>query len=391
MYKLLLIRYGELGLKGKNKIQFINRLTRNIENALRPLAGTEVFHTWGRIWARLAEESQLEPALRRLSRVFGVYSVSPVLECERDMQSVKEAALRVLLDALTQGGSFKIESRRSDKTFPLLSPQISQEAASYVFEHLDGRYAADMHRPQRVIEIEIRREGAYVFGSVIAGAKGLPVGAGGKALLMLSGGIDSPVAGYLAMKRGVIVEALHFYSFPFTGEQSRQKVIDLCRVLAGWRGAPIRLHIIHFTEIQKAIRLNCPEEYGITLMRRMMFRIAQALAGKREALAVYTGECVGQVASQTLESISVINKAVSLPVLRPLIGMDKEEIMELARRIGTYDISIRPFEDCCTIFLPEFPKIRPSLKQTERFEQALDVDLLVGQALAQSEVLEIGE
>ncbi|MCL2496327.1 MAG: tRNA 4-thiouridine(8) synthase ThiI, partial [Clostridiales bacterium] len=356
MRQLILIRYGELGLKGKNKYKFINTLRRNIEHALAGLADTAVKSGWGRLWVETAET---EEALALLRMVFGIYSVSPVRQVEKDIEALSEAAYQTLLAALPQGGSFKVETRRADKSFPHPSPEISRLVASAMFSRLDESYTADMHHPERTVYLEIREEGAFVYGEVIEGAGGLPVGTGGKALLLLSGGIDSPVAGWHLLKRGVSLEAVHFHSFPFTGEQSKEKVIALTRLLSRWQGAPLKLHVVHFTEIQKAIHQNCDEEYGITLMRRMMFRLAARLASARRALALITGESVGQVASQTLESIATINDVVNIPVLRPLIGLDKAEIIKVAQRIGSFETSILPYEDCCTIFLPPHPKIRP--------------------------------
>lgn len=390
MYKKLLIRYGELGLKGKNKIKFIDRLSHNVRNMLAPVEGVAVHHTWGRLWVDLAEAEQLDDAMHYLKRVFGIYSISPVVQCERSMEGICEAALQELMQAMPEGGSFKVRTKRADKTFPMASPDISKEVGGYILTHTpEGKYLADMHEPKQYVDVEIRNEGVFVYSQVIAGAKGLPVGCSGKAMLMLSGGIDSPVAGYLAMKRGVVFEAVHFESFPFTGEQAKQKVIDLCKVLSLYRGASIKVHMIHFTDIQKAIHMNCPEEYGITLIRRMMFRIVEKLALGRQASVIYTGECVGQVASQTLESMFVINNVVNIPVLRPCVGMDKEEITEIAQRIGTFDISIRPFEDCCTVFLPDYPVIHPSLRAAEEFERALDIEGLIQSCLKQSSTVTV--
>ena len=282
--RLLLIKYGELGLKGKNKIQFINRLRNNIKAALAGLPVVDVRSSWGRIWVET--EGDQTQIIDRLSKVFGIYAISPVKQANKDLDEIKEAVLQVLFDALPDGGTFKIETKRSDKTFPMTSPDISFEVAKRVFESLDKAWDADMHHPDRTIYIEIREEGAFIYGEVIPGAKGLPVGCGGKAMLMLSGGIDSPVAGWMAMKRGVTLEAIHFYSFPFTGEKSKEKVLDLCHIMTKWHGNPIKIHVVYFTEIQKAIYQNCPEEYGITIMRRMMFRLAEKIARHRSALAV---------------------------------------------------------------------------------------------------------
>ena len=384
--QLLLIRYGELGLKGKNKNIFISKLVNKIRAAMKGMDGWSVHSTWGRLWVEVDAE-ETAAALERLRRVFGIYSISPVLEVERDLDAIGVAAFSVLQKALPNGGTFKVETRRADKTFPMPSPEISREVANRVFDQIagDGRYDADMHHPELTINVEVRGEGTFIYGETIPGVGGLPVGSGGKALLLLSGGIDSPVAGWMAMKRGVAIEAIHFHSFPFTGEKSKEKVFSLCKILARWQGAPVRLHVVHFTEIQKAIYANCSEEYGITLMRRMMFRLAERIAETRRCLALYTGESVGQVASQTLESMAVINAVIHLPVLRPLVGMDKEEIMERAKQIGSFETSILPFEDCCTVFLPKYPKIRPVKAEAEALEANLDMEALIADALARTE------
>lgn len=388
MRNLLLIRYGELGLKGKNKNQFIGRLVRNMRTALKDFDHATVRSSWGRLWAECNSDQQDEVIIA-LTKVFGIYSISPVIECDRNLEAMSEAVIQIIHQYLPNGGTFKVETRRADKTFPMPSPQISREVAMLAFKQLDDNYDADFFTPELMVDIEIRTEGVFVYGGKIHGAGGLPVGTGGKAMLLLSGGIDSPVAGWMAMRRGLQIEAIHFHSFPFTGEQSKEKVIDLCRLLAKWQGRSVKLHIIHFTEIQKAIRINCPEDYGITIMRRMMFRIAQRVAKEREGLALVTGESIGQVASQTLESMSVINKVVDIPVIRPLVALDKEDIMKVAKQIGTYETSILPFEDCCTIFLPKFPKIRPVLAEAEEMEQALDIEELINEALAKSKQLNI--
>ena len=391
--QLILIRYGELGLKGKNRHLFIGRLANNIRAALKGLTDWQVKVTWGRLWLEVSKE-QMATAIARLQHVFGIYSLSPVLEADKEITSIAECAYAVLLQALPLGGTFKVETRRTDKTFPLTSPDTSRAVANIIFDKLEAEhkaeYDADMHHPQVMINIEIRAEGAFVYGETIPCAGGLPVGCGGKALLLLSGGIDSPVAGWMAMKRGVAIEAIHFHSFPFTCEKAKEKVYELCKILSGWQGAPIRLHMIHFTEIQKAIYANCDAEYGITIMRRFMYRIAEKIASQRHCLALYTGESVGQVASQTLESLSVINDAIHIPVLRPLIGMDKEEIMDRAKQIGSFETSILPYEDCCTLFLPQYPKIRPVLAEAEEMEKKLDIEALIADALSKSEMKTIG-
>lgn len=386
MYKLLLIRYGELGLKGKNKGQFITKLEANIRRAL---PDKEVLSTWGRLWVRL--DNDLEETVERLKTVFGLYSVSPVIECARDCEltDIAEAAKTVLVHSLPNGGTFKFESRRSDKTFPLTSPELSQKIGGMVLPQLGKEYTVDVRHPDERVDIEVRKEGIYVYGQTIPMSGGLPVGTSGKGVVMLSGGIDSPVTAYLAMKRGVKVEMIHFHSFPYTSERAKEKVVDLAGVLSRYSNAGLKLHVVHFTDIQMAIREKCREEYTITMMRRFMYRIAQRIAEERGAKVIFTGESVGQVASQTVESMYAINQAISMPVLRPLCCFDKEEIIDIAKKIGTFDISIRPYEDCCTIFLPEYPKIRPSLDDCLEMEENLDIDGLIDDALKKSYVLHI--
>ncbi len=385
--QIILIRFGELGLKGKNKMKFIRNLANNIGHALRGLPDTKVSMDWGRLWVHTACPNEVYP---RLKNVFGIYSFSPVVEVEPTIEAMAQAAEQVLLRTLPNGGTFKVETKRADKKFPMPSPQISREVAGIIFDRLgDDIYDADMHNPQAELRLEVREEAAYVYGEVIEGAKGMPVGSGGKALLMLSGGIDSPVAGWYALRRGVAIEAIHFHSFPFTGEQAKQKVLDLAKILSHWQGQPIKVNIVHFTEIQKAIYANCDESYGITLMRRMMFRLAEAIANKNRLTAIYTGESVGQVASQTLESMSVINDVTNMPILRPLIGFDKADIVKVAQEIETFETSILPYEDCCTVFLPPHPVIKPKLHEALEMEKTLDIEELLAEALAKTEVVRI--
>ena len=390
--QLLLIRYGELGLKGKNKNVFISKLAANIRSSLRGLEGWNVRTGWGRLWVEV-DKSSYDQAVDRLTKVFGIYSLSPVIRVEREIPDLAAAAWQVLMNSLPEGGTFKVETRRSDKSYPLTSPEISRAVAGELFHRLAGnqRWDAEMRHPELTINVEVREDGAYVYGETIRCAGGLPVSCSGKALLLLSGGIDSPVAGWMAMKRGVSIECVHFESQPFTSERALDKVIDLCKILAKWQSAPVKLHVVHFTEIQKAIYAGCREEYGITLMRRMMFRLAESIAKSRRCLALYTGESVGQVASQTLESMQVINAVVDIPVLRPLVGMDKEDIMAVAQRIGTFETSILPYEDCCTVFLPKYPKIRPLKGEAEKLEEELDIPALLENALAHTELIKIGE
>jgi thiamine biosynthesis protein ThiI len=392
MYNTYLIRYGEIGLKGKNRPQFERRLMDNIKRALKKVGPARV----ERVYGRLVVESEADPArvLERLSRVFGIVGISPVLRLPLDEEAICAGALEALRDAVGRvqppAGSpltFKVEARRSNKAFPRTSPELNGLVGGYLLKNYPG-LKVDVHTPLVGVGVEIREKNAFVYAAEVPGAGGLPVGAAGKALLLISGGIDSPVAGWMAMKRGVEIEAAHFYSFPFTGEKSLEKVRDLCRVLAGYT-ARIRLHVVHFTEIQKEIQKHCPEELRVTIMRRMMFRLAARIARQRGALALVTGESVGQVASQTLESMLVINRVVDIPVLRPLVGMDKLEIIQRAQNIGTYDLSILPYEDCCTLFLPKHPATRPRPDQAERAEEPLAVEELLNGALERTVMEEI--
>ncbi len=386
MSELILIRYGELGLKGKNRSFFENQLQKNIRLSLSAFGKHRIYRTWGRLFVEINSEDR-DSAILQLQNIFGIASISPVLKTSLDMAEIKATALSLMQSLHHPGETFKVESRRANKSFPLKSPEISQEVAAYILQHLPD-LPVDVHNPQRTLQVEIREWEAYIFTEAYPGAGGLPVGVTGKALLLLSGGIDSPAAGYLALKRGVKLEALHFYSFPFTSERSKEKVLDLCSVLARYCGN-INLHIAHFTEIQKAIREHCPAEWGVIIMRRMMLRIAAAIAEIKGAGSLFTGENLGQVASQTMESIAVIEKVADLPIFRPLIGFDKKEIITLAEKIDTYSISIRPYEDCCTIFVPKHPIIRPRLEQTEKIEKNFDFRPLLESCIDNLETITI--
>jgi thiamine biosynthesis protein ThiI len=379
MYDKILVRFGEVGLKGKNRAYFINGLAANIRRVLKGLGpGYRVSTPYGRVFVDLPPGAQVEPVLSALQRVFGLVSFSPVVQTELDMGAIKEAALRELL-ADGQPETFKVAARRSLKTFSLNSMEINQELGGYLLKNCPG-LKVDIHQPQRVVNVEVRKEGAFVFSRVIPGPGGLPVGVTGKGVLLLSGGIDSPVAGWLAMKRGIALEAVYFDTPPFTSARALAKVEKLAGILARW--APVNLHVVNFTPVQRALMEHVPEDLTITVMRRFMFRVAEALAGEKGALALITGESVGQVASQTLESMLTINSVVAIPVLRPVVAMDKVEIMELARKIGTYETSIEPYQDCCTLFVSPHPKTRPTLTQAQAAEKDLDIQGLVDLALA---------
>lgn len=378
MYDKVLLRFGEVGLKGKNRSYFISGLAANIRRALKGLgSGYRVSTPYGRVFVDLPPGVPLEPVIFALQRVFGLVSFSPVIQTELSMEAIQAAALQELL-AQGQPETFKVAARRSLKSFALNSMEINRELGGYLLESCPG-LKVDIHHPQRVVNVEVRREGAFVFSRVIPGPGGLPVGVTGKGILLLSGGIDSPVAGWMAMKRGITLEAVYFDTPPFTSARALAKVERLAGILAQW--APVTLHVINFTPIQRALMEHVPEDLTITVMRRFMFRVAEALARRQGALALITGESVGQVASQTLESMLTINSVVSTPVLRPVVAMDKVEIMEISRRIGTYETSIEPFQDCCSLFVSPHPKTRPTLAQAEAAEKDMDILGLVGLAL----------
>jgi thiamine biosynthesis protein ThiI len=387
MRHLLLVKYGEVGLKGKNRPHFEQSLVRNVALALRRAdrdgPGLTVRHLRGRLFADLGtepDEARVSRLAESAARVFGVVGVAPACQVSLSLEAITEAAIRFAREAVeARARTFKLEVRRPNKAFPLPSPQVAAAVGRSVLDSVPG-LTVDVHEPDLRIAVEIREEGAYLYGREIRGPGGLPLGISGRAVALISGGIDSPVATWMAMKRGLTAILLHFWSFPFTGEKARQKVIDLGRVLGGWGPLP-GLIVCPFTEIQTAIRDACPEALQVTIMRRMMMRVAQRVALTEGAQAIVTGESLGQVASQTLESLAVIEAATALPVLRPLIGLDKDEIIARARAIGTYEISILPYEDCCTIFVPSRPRIKPTAPEVEDAERDLDLDGLVTRAV----------
>ena len=373
----ILVRYGEIALKGKNRGQFEQRLHRNLKAAIRDCPA-EVVRLYGRFMVTGPEE-KLEIMLERLRKVFGVVSISSVRETELDLDQIKDLTANIVASLPSGENTFKVETRRSNKIFPYTSPQINQMLGTHLQE-LFPDLIVDLKQPSFILSIEIGYGKVFIYLDRLAGPGGLPVGISGRSLLLLSGGIDSPVAGWLAMKRGLAVEALHFHSFPFTSKHSQEKVVDLCRKLTAY-GSKIPLHFISVTAIQKELRAQCPEELGIILLRRMMFRLADLLSKQRKLKALVTGESLGQVASQTLESLTVITASTNMLVLRPLIGLDKREIIDLAIAIDTYDTSILPYEDCCTVFLPKNPVTKPKLETVERFEARLDIGSMMEEAI----------
>lgn len=387
-YEVLILRYGELALKGRNRATFENLLIKQTRRVLKDLKGWELKRP-SRRWILFLGDNDPEDVITRLQEVFGYVSFSPaVVIKEPTMEKLGDTARQMAREIGKEIKTFKVNTRRVDKRFPADSYAVSRELGGVVLNEADGHLKVDVHNPEWVLSVEIREEGAYLYSDSYKGAGGLPYGSANKALLLLSGGIDSPVAGYLLMKRGAVVEGLHFHSYPFTSERAKQKVIDLGQKLASF-GGHFRIHFISLTEIQKELKLKVDPDLNITILRRFMYRIAEAISEKEEALALITGESLGQVASQTLESLRTINAVTNLPILRPLCGMDKEDIITIAREIDTYDISIEPYEDCCTIFLPEHPETKPRIERAVKAEEALDVEKLLEDALQTHEIMDL--
>ncbi len=382
MRKLLMVRYGEIYLKGLNRPYFLKALVRRVKEAARPFGGEVWLHD-ARVFISGAED--MEGCMQRVAKVFGVHSIAPAIEMEKDnFDGICEQA-NELMKGLS--GTFKVEARRADKHYFLDSPQINAKVGEYVLMRNEDHLKVDVRHPQHVLSIEIRDQ-AYLYCSVYPAAGGMPVGTGGKAALLLSGGIDSPVAGYMIAKRGVQLVAVHFHSFPYTSEFAKQKVLDLAKILSEYC-CGIRVYVVPFTDIQMQIHEKCPEDYTTLIMRRYMMRIAERIAQKEEALALITGESVGQVASQTIEALATTNQVVSMPVFRPLIGFDKSDIMEYARKIGTYETSILPYEDCCTVFTPRHPATKPKMALIEMGESQLDQEALIQTAVDNAEIVEL--
>ena len=379
-YDYIMVRFGELSTKGKNKQDFINRLYLNIKHALKDFSNLEIESRYDHIYVHLNGEDY-EPVITRLQDVSGIQGLSLVHKTENDIEKIKADSLELI--KLEEGKTFKVKCKRSNKKFPLISDEITRMVAPVILKNTDLK--VDVHNPDILLQIEVRDEGTYIFVKTFEGAGGYPLGVGGKAMHMLSGGIDSPVAAYLLMRRGVKIECIHFASPPYTQEAVIYKLEDLLHKLNRYQ-PEIRLHIVPFTKIQEAIYDNAPESYCITLMRRMMYRLAEGLAKRRNCPVISSGESVGQVASQTLQSIHVINDVTNWPVIRPCATMDKLEIIACSKKIDTYEISIRPYEDCCTIFTPKAPKTAPNLEEARSFEERFDYKSLIAEALNNIEV-----
>ena len=380
-YDHIMVRFGELNTKGKNKKEFIRTLGVNIKNALKDFDKLSLEVRYDHIYVGL-NDTPYQEVLERLQEVSGIYALSLVYRCQKDIEIIKSSALTLIKEE--EGKTFKVKVKRGDKTFPLISDEITRIVAGHILRN-SPELKVDVHNPDILLSIEVRQEAAYIFTKTVLGAGGYPLGVGGKTMHMLSGGIDSPVAAYLMMKRGVMIECIHFASPPYTQQAVIYKLEDLLKVLNKYQPR-IRLHIVPFTKIQEAIYDNAPESYCITLMRRMMFRLADALAKRRKCPVISSGESIGQVASQTLQSMHVINAVTNTPIIRPLATSDKTEIIKLSKKIGAYEISIRPYEDCCTIFTPKAPKTMPHLDEVEALEKKFDYDTLIKEALNNIEV-----
>lgn len=383
----LLIRYGEMSLKGRNRNVFVKKLRDNIKDSLSGLKTVIIKPERDRMFLYAEDQHDMKEAIARLPFVFGIQSFSPVAKCEATLEAIKEKAIEVIGADETAGKTFKVEVKRTDKRFPLVTSELQQEIGAHVLRSFP-ELGVKMKKPDIVLLIDIRVEGAFLTAKVYEGAGGMPVGSNGHSLLMLSGGIDSPVAGYLMMKRGVSIDAIHFASPPFTSELAKKKVMDLAEKLSSF-GASVRLHIIPFTEIQQTIVSQVPDNVSMTTTRRIMLQIADKVREEEGALAVITGESLGQVASQTLESLTAINAVTTTPILRPLIATDKLEIINIAQSIGTYEISIRPYEDCCTIFSPSNPKTKPKLEKVAFYESFTDFEPMIEIAVERRMTVEL--
>lgn len=379
MNDIILLKLGEIVLKGLNRKSFEQKLMGNIRRRLAPLGNFRVYCLQSTMYVEGEEGADMDAAFEAMRQVFGVISLSRAAPCEKNKEAIAKLAIEYLREEMESAKSFKVESKRSDKAFPMTSIELSQ----YVGGELADAYPdtqVDVHDPELTVHIEVRDLAAYVHAAPVPGAGGMPVGSNGVAVTLLSGGIDSPVSSYMIAKRGVRLIPVHFFSFPYTSQQAKDKVVELAQLLTAYCGR-MTMEVVPFTHIQEEIRDKCPEEYFTLIMRRFMMRIAQHIAEANGAKAIVTGENLGQVASQTMEAMASTQAVIHLPVLQPLIGMDKEEIITIARKIGTFDTSILPYEDCCTVFTPRHPRTRPTLDEVEVAESALDVETLVQEAI----------
>lgn len=385
---IILLKYGEISLKGLNRPMFEKQLLANVAKALAPLGKFSIRKSQSTVYVEpLGDDIDMQAATERLSKVFGIVNICPAAKCQKTIEDIERTTLECLSQIDLNGKTFKVEAKREDKQFPMNSPQLCRHMGAVILKNTEG-LSVDVHNPDILVQIEIRKE-AFIFTQKVSGAGGMPVGTAGRAALLLSGGIDSPVAGWMISKRGVVLDAVHFHSHPYTSDRAKEKVIELAKIMTQYTG-PIRLHIVPFTDIQLDIIGKCPKNYLTIIMRRLMMRIAEKIARESGAMALITGESIGQVASQTMESLVVTDNAVDMPVFRPCIGMDKEEIVTISKKIDTYETSILPYEDCCTIFVPKHPKTKPSISEIQEAEKLLtDPEGMMEKAIQDREIIDL--
>ena len=385
---LILLKCGEISLKGLNRPKFEQKLADNVAAAIGNLGKFSIKKSQSMLYVEPLEDGiDMQEAVSRLKKVFGIANICPAVRCAKDMESIKRTAVECMKNIDCLGRTFKVESKREDKKFPLNSPQISREVGGAILKNIEG-LKVDVHNPDILVQVEVRAE-AYIFAEKFSGAGGMPVGSSGRAALLLSGGIDSPVAGWMIAKRGVKLDAVYFHSPPYTSERAKDKVIDLAKIVSKY-ARDINLYVVPFTDIQLDIIEKCPKNYLTVIMRRIMMRIAEKIAVQNNDTALITGESIGQVASQTMEALYCTNSAVSMPVFRPCIGMDKEEIVTISKKIDAYETSIQPYEDCCTIFVPKHPKTKPKLDEITDAEKNLtDIEGMIETAIENAEVIHI--
>lgn len=386
---IFIVRCGEVALKGMNKPYFEKMLVSRIKKLLKKFDNVEAYRHEGLIFVRADKKHDPEMIIGEISKVFGVASISPALECESELNSIGDAAVALMMDLIEKKGikTFKVDAKRADKNFPVKSPEIARIIGAKVLVGCKV-LKVDVHNPDCVLFVDLRKDKSYVFEQKISGFGGLPLGTNGKGMVLLSGGIDSPVAAWMMAKRGMLIEAVHFHSYPYTSQRAQEKVEDLARIIAQYCGR-FKMNVINLLPIQEQIVENCPEEETTILVRRFMMRIAEKVAQKSDCTMLITGENLGQVASQTAEALVVTDATVKMPVMRPLIALDKVDIIQKAKDIGTFETSIMPYEDCCTVFLPKHPATRPKLEKILESESKLDVDALVEAAVEKMEIIDI--
>ena len=380
MNDIILLKQGEIVLKGQNKRFFEAKLIANAKRRLKKFGSFHVYATQSTVYVEpQSDDCDMDGALDAMTKLFGVVSVTRAMACDKDKDAIFETAKTYLAEAFDEAKSFKVETKRSDKAFPMTSIELSQYVGGLLSEEFP-EVEVDVHDPELTVHVEVRESAAYVHGKPLPGAGGMPVGSNGRAVTLLSGGIDSPVSSYMIARRGIHLIPVHFFSFPYTSEQAKEKVLELARILTASCGR-LTVEIVPFTHIQEEIRDKCPEEYFTLIMRRFMMRISERIADMNGCKALVTGENLGQVASQTMEALRVTEQPLSLPVLRPLIGMDKRDIIAIAEKIGTFETSILPYEDCCNVFTPRHPRTKPKLEEVLEVESALDVEALIKEAM----------